>query len=136
MEELKSFFHSKGLEAKDIPKGLIAHEILGLGILMTAWAGCYFIRPTATILSIAKDNPWLKFKTGGAKNTWQVAQEKAKRSQLVNFVKNSKYLSNQRAQQVSVSFAESYLLRKMLMPILIPLKFWLAYKIVVLSKKI
>ena len=135
MEELKSFFHSKGLEAKDIPKGIIAHEILGLGILVTAWTGCYFIRPTATILNTAKNNPWLKFKIGGAKNTWQVAQEKARKSKLVNFVKNSKYLSNQRAQQVTISFAESYLLRKMLMPILIPLKFWLAYEIVVRSKK-
>ena len=135
MEELKSFFHSKGLEAKDIPKGIIAHEILGLGILITGWAGCYFIRPTATLLNIAKNNPWLKFKSGGSTNTWLVAQERARTSKLVNLVKNSKYLSNQRAHYVSISFAESYLLRKLLIPILVPLKFWLAYEIVVISKK-
>ena len=136
MEELKLFFTSKGLEAKDIPKGVVAHEILGLTILVSAWAGCYIIRPTATILRLTKSNSWLKSSVSGSSNAWQVAQEKARKSKLVTLVNNSKYLSNQRAQQVSVAFAESYLLRKLLMPILIPLKFWLAFEMVVLSKKI
>ena len=134
MEELKSFFASKGLEAKDIPKGIVVHEILGLGILLSAWAGCYITRPTATILTISKSNLWLKTNAIGSSNKWQAAQEKARKSKLVSLVNSSKYLSNLKAQQVTVSFAESYLIRKLLMPLLIPLKFWLAFKIVMLSK--
>ena len=135
MEELKSFFISKGLDAKDIPKGIIAHEVLGLGILVSAWAGCYLIRPTSTFLNVIKNNTWVKANVRGSENAWQVAQEKARKSKLVNFVNRSRFLSNQKAQKVSVSFAESYLLRKLLMPILIPLKFWLAFEIVIQLKK-
>ena len=31
---------------KDITKGVIAHEVLGVGVLAGFWAGCYFVRPS------------------------------------------------------------------------------------------
>ena len=34
MEEIKSYFESKGLGAKDITKGVIAHEVLGIGVML------------------------------------------------------------------------------------------------------
>ena len=137
MDELKSFFHSKGLEAKDIPKGIIAHELLGIGVLVSAWAGCYFVRPTANLVKIAKRSPWITSRsTLRHKTVWQSAEDRAKSSKLLKFVNNSKYLSNKKAQAISVAFVESYVLRKILMPILIPLKFFLAFKTVLILKKI
>ena len=133
MEELKSFFHSKGLEAKDIPKGIIAHEVLGIGILAAAWAGCYLVRPTASLVGIAKRSPWIASKSS-FRSIWESAEERAKSSRLLKFVKESKYLSNRKVQKLSTAFVESYVLRKILMPILIPLKFWLAFEIVLLFK--
>ena len=133
MDELKAFFHSKGLEPRDIPKGIIAHEVLGIGILLSAWAGCYIVRPSSNLVKIAKRSPWI-VSNSSSKSIWQSAEERAKKSRLLKFVNESKYLSNKKAQNVSMAFVESYVLRKILMPILIPLKFWLAFEIVVLLK--
>ena len=135
MEELKAFFASKGVEPKDIPKGIVAHEVLGMGILASAWTCCYIVRPTATLYRISGTSHRIKINTTGLSNSWRAAQEKANNSKIVRFVNSSKYLSSQKAQRLSVAFAESYLLRKLLMPILVPLKFWLSFKIVLLSKK-
>ena len=135
MEELKAFFASKGIEPKDIPKGIVAHEVLGIGILVSAWACCYIVRPTATLYRIARTSRRIKINTTGLSKSLHTAQEKANNSNIVKFVNSSKYLSSQKAQLLSVAFAESYLLRKLLMPVLVPLKFWLSFKMVVLSKK-
>ena len=135
MDELKAFFSSKVIEPKDIPKGIVAHEMLGIGILVSAWAGCYVVRPTATLYRISKTSHGIKINTTGLSNSLRAAQEKANNSKIVRFVNSSKYLSSQKAQLLSVAFAESYLLRKLLMPVLVPLKFWLSFKMVLLSKK-
>ena len=136
MEELKAFFASKGIEPKDIPKGIVAHEILGVGVLVSAWACCYIARPSATLYRISRTNHRIKINTTNISNSLRDAQEKANKSKIVRFVNSSKYLSSQKAQRLSVAFAESYLIRKLLMPLLIPLKFWLSFRIVLLSKKL
>ena len=135
MEELKAFFSSKGVEPKNIPKGIVAHEVLGIGILVSAWTCHYIVKPTATLHRISRKNHAIKINSTGISNSWRAAQEKANNSKIVRFVNSSKYLSSQKAQRLSVAFAESYLLRKSLMPVLVPLKFWLSFKIVLLSKK-
>ena len=135
MEDLKAFFASKGIEPKDIPKGIVAHEMLGIGILASAWACCYIVRPTASLYRISRTSHKIKINTTGLSNSLRAAQEKANNSKIVRFVNSSKYLSSQKAQRLSVAFAESYLLRKLLMPVLVPLKFWLSFKMVLLSKK-
>ena len=35
-------------EASHYNAGLVVHEVLGLGVLATAWAGCYLLRPSGT----------------------------------------------------------------------------------------
>ena len=64
MEEIKSFFTSRGLGTSELAKGLVIHEVpssfqtaseyekityqvLGVAILFSAWGGCYFLRPSA-----------------------------------------------------------------------------------------
>ena len=54
MEQLKNCFHTKVLEPKDNPKGMIAHEVLGIGVLLSAWTGCYIIHPDFKLARIAK----------------------------------------------------------------------------------
>ena len=67
MEEIKSFFTSRGLGTSELAKGLVIHEVptfcqnaseyekitfqvLGVAILFSAWGGCYFLRPSARFL--------------------------------------------------------------------------------------
>ena len=56
-------------------------------------------------------------------------------SKLVNMVNKSKYISGTRAPEIGVAFAESYFLRKLLMPILVPAKLWLSYRLVLGLKR-
>ena len=69
MEEIKSFFTSRGLGTSELAKGLVIHEVpssfqtaseygkityqvLGVAILVSAWGGCYFLRPSARSLPL------------------------------------------------------------------------------------
>ena len=57
------------------------------------------------------------------------------KSRLVNGIRESKYISSDLASSLAISFGESYFLRKLCMPILVPLKLWLTYEILMLTKQ-
>ena len=57
-----------------------------------------------------------------------------KTSRLLKSVSGSRYLSGLNTGRLAVSFGESYFLRKLLMPLLVPLKLWASYRIVLLVK--
>merc|ERR550519_52326 len=61
---------------------------------------------------------------------WIEAEKRMNSSKLVKMVNNSKYISESRAPGIGVAFAESYFLRKLMMPVLVPLKLWASYQIV------
>ncbi len=43
---VSAFINFLDIGPKDITKGIIAHEVLGVGVLAGFWAGCYFVRPS------------------------------------------------------------------------------------------
>ena len=57
MEETKKYFAAKGIDASDITKGIIIHEVLGVSLLVGFWAGCYVMRPSGRKDIFHKINP-------------------------------------------------------------------------------
>ena len=58
-----------------------------------------------------------------------------KHSRILKSVRDSKYLSSKTGKELAVSFGESYFLRKLSLPVLVPLKLWLTYELVVLGEE-
>ena len=88
MESVKAFFKSKGTElnAKTVGKALVIHEILGVSVLVSAWAACWAVKPSKhflDILQIRKIDQWKK------------AQERIKHSKLLkhNFLSSREHVS-------------------------------------------
>merc|ERR1719228_1199975 len=63
---------------------------------------------------------------------WEQAQARISVSPLANRI--SRLAPQGKAAAVGLAFGESVFLRKLLMPILVPLKLWIALQLVLLSK--
>merc|ERR1719180_559196 len=63
---------------------------------------------------------------------WEKAQQRINVSPLVARI--SGLVPRGRAAAVGLAFGESLFLRKLLMPVLVPLKLWVALQLVLLSK--
>ena len=123
MESVKAFFQSQGteLKAKTVGKALLIHEILGVTVLVAAWGACWAVKPSKhflNMLQIRKTDQWKK------------AQERMKHSKLLKHVRESRYVSSKTGSELAVAFGESYFLRKLGMPVLVPAKLWLTYELV------
>ena len=128
MESVKAFFNSKGTElnAKTVGKALVIHEILGVSVLVSAWAACWAVKPSKhflDILQIRKIDQWKK------------AQERIKHSKLLKHIRGSRFVSSKTGSELAVAFGESYFLRKLGMPVLVPLKLWLTYELVMTGER-
>merc|ERR1719490_687393 len=67
------------------------------------------------------------------KNTqWEKAQQRINVSPLVSRI--SGLVPQGKAAAVGLAFGESLFLRKLLMPVLVPLKLWVALQLVLMSK--
>jgi len=125
MEEVKQYFASKGLEAKDIPKGVLLHEVLGLGVLLSVWGGCYLMKPSGRFLqTLQKTQPQL----------WKKAETRMETSKLLSKIRSSKFVSSSQGTRLVVAFGEGYFIRKLLVPVLVPLKLWVAVVAVIALK--
>ena len=121
---MREFFHSKGtdLNAKTVGKALVIHEILGLTVLVSAWAACWAVKPSKHFLNILQVRKTAQ---------WRKAQERMQDSKLLKRVRESRYVSSKTGSELAVAFGESYFLRKLGLPVLVPLKLWLTYELVV-----
>ena len=125
MEELKQFLVSKGVTAGDLGKAVIIHEVLGVSILLTAWAGCWAVKPSKHLVRA------LQLRQS---EQWRRLEPRIQQSKFVKMIKESKHLSPKTAGDLTIAFGESYFLRKLAMPVLIPLKLWLTYELVIMTK--
>merc|ERR1719347_909840 len=123
MEEIKSFFASRGLGTSELAKGLVIHEVLGVAILFSAWGGCYFMRPSARFMAVLKNKNHKQ---------WKQAQARISVSPLASRI--SGLVPQGKAAAVGLAFGESVFLRKLFMPILVPLKLWIALQLVLMLK--
>ena len=124
MEELKKYLTSRDISASDVTKAVVIHEVLGVSVMVSAWALCWAVKPSKNLLNILQVRRSVQ---------WLRAQEKMQTSNLLNRIRESKYVSSQTATNLGIAFGESYFLRKLCMPILVPLKLWLTYELLILS---
>ena len=124
MEELKKYLTSRDISASDVTKAVVIHEVLGVSVMFSAWALCWAVKPSKNLLNILQVRRSVQ---------WLRAQEKMQTSNLLNRIRESKYVSSQTATNLGIAFGESYFLRKLCMPILVPLKLWLTYELLILS---
>ena len=124
MEELKKYLTSRDISASDVTKAVIIHEVLGVSVMVSAWAACWAVKPSKHLLSILQIRKSVQ---------WGRAQEKMQKSNLLKRIRESKYVSSETATSLGIAFGESYFLRKLCMPILVPLKLWLTYELLILS---
>ena len=125
MEELKKYLTSRDISASDVTKAVVIHEVLGVSVMVTAWAACWAVKPSKRLLNILQIRKSVQ---------WTKAQEKMQKSNLLKRIRESKYVSSETATSLGIAFGESYFLRKLCMPILVPLKLWLTYELLILSR--
>ena len=125
MEELKKYLTSRDISASDVTKAVVIHEVLGMSVMVTAWAACWAVKPSKSLLNILQIRKSVQ---------WTKAQEKMQKSNLLKRIRESKYVSSETATSLGIAFGESYFLRKLCMPILVPLKLWLTYELLILSR--
>ncbi|KAF8561738.1 hypothetical protein P879_08291 [Paragonimus westermani] len=93
---------------------LATHEALGLGLLVGFWFGCYKFQPLRKCMHLAPEPVRSSYKKGmiwSAKKLQRVPQLVRQRTD---------------PQRLLVSGAESFVLRKLLTPVTVPLKIYLA----------
>lgn len=123
MDEVKKFFTARGIGTSDLAKGLVVHEVLGVAILFSAWGGCYIMRPSTRLMTVLKRK----------KSTqWEKAQQRINVSPIVSRI--SRLVPEGKAAAVGLAFGESLFFRKLLVPVLVPLKLWVALQIILLLK--
>ena len=125
MEELKKYLTSRDISARDVTKAVVIHEVLGVSVMVTAWAACWAVKPSKRLLNILQIRKSVQ---------WSKAQEKMQKSNLLKRIRESNYVSSETATSLGIAFGESYFLRKLCMPILVPLKLWLTYELLILSR--
>lgn len=119
-------FEETGLTAMDIPKALVIHETLGIGLLGSAWAGCYHLEPTMR-----------GFAAFGSASTPMIESMESARSKLLRWSSwTSRVPLLRRADQAKllVSLAESSVARKLIAPATVPLKLWASCYITLLLR--
>ena len=125
MEELKKYLTSRDISASDVTKAVVIHEVLGMSVMVTAWAACWAVKPSKRLLNILQIRKSVQ---------WTKAQEKMQKSNLLKRIRESNYVSSETATSLGIAFGESYFLRKLCMPILVPLKLWLTYELLILTR--
>ncbi|GAB5373332.1 hypothetical protein AAMO2058_001742100 [Amorphochlora amoebiformis] len=122
------FFEKRGydpsiLSVSGMAAGLATHELLGFSWLFGSWTICYKLQPARHLASVG---PWSNSETV---RNWReqgkdFSSRLRKRPAMVWF-SNKTSLDSVR---FAASGAESYVLRKCLWPVTIPLKIYLAYR--------
>ena len=122
---LRALLARQGLGPGDLPKAVVVHEGLGLAVLGGAWAACLAASPSSRLFAALQER---------RATEWAAARARARSSGLVRWAA-TRTTTTSTAARLGVAFAESFFLRKLCAPVLVPAKLWLTYKIIILSKK-
>lgn len=108
----------KGISVADVPTAVVVHEAAGLGVMMAAWAACFYARPTRALYrSAALQRAAPSFR---ARADALVARVRASRAFEV--------VSRRVSERVAVALAESSVVRRAVSPVTVPLKLWVTWK--------
>jgi len=144
---LEAYFASHGIGIGDVPKAIFIHEFVGLGLLASIWLLCYAAQPSSKILpplrvALQSRGLWkrttpLNTSTSNAPlGDFAKALARAEKRLASSSALKSPYFPQalrRNPRRLAVSLAESVVLRNAARPATIPLKLWIAWKIVVWS---
>merc|ERR1719222_288556 len=65
---------------------------------------------------------------------WSASEKRMESSALLKKIKQSRIISSVQGTRLVISYVEGTFLRKLLMPVLVPAKLWIAAQIVIKSK--
>ena len=132
MGRLKEWFAEKDLKVTDVPLALAYHEVLGLGTLAAWWALCYAATPTARVLNAVRGVQPRAVAAGSAvfrRGVGAVAFSAPRRRLPFGRALRGK-------ERLAGSLVESSAIRAAIKPVTLPLKLWLSYELVMLTKRL
>src|SRR5437016_4338754 len=129
MNRIHDYFKKHHIEESDIPKAFVLYKSLGLGVFVTVFTTCYIIKPTQRYMH--------KHPFNVIPNIFK-AHTPILYTGVLNFVdKQAHMLANSKyfkpipqflgldPYATTIALTETALIRKILMPITIPIKFWI-----------
>ena len=123
-ERFENYMNEMGLSPSDVPKAVIIHEGLGLGLLGGIWAACFAVQPSVRVVrplraAVGGSLPGEE-RLGGQFEAAMVSMEQ----RVKRYVP-----AGSDPRRLVVSLAESAVARNLARPVTIPLKLWLTYRI-------
>ena len=133
---LTAYFSEHDLALSDVPKAVLVHEGIGLGLLVGIWGSCFAVRPTHRILEPLRQASWapsfLKGHSSSASSSSSSASFQAALAAAEARVAGARWVpAGVDPRRLVVSLAESVVIRNLVRPVTIPLKLWMTYSIVV-----
>lgn len=122
MERLKQRFADDGVAPRDLPLAFAVHEVLGLGMALGWWGLCYQVRPSAGPLAAATRAAATALPAAAA--AYQAALTRASAR-----VAAAPWLPGDPGR-LTVSLAESIVVRAALKPATFVFKLWATYQVV------
>ncbi|KAJ1492352.1 hypothetical protein T484DRAFT_1771689 [Baffinella frigidus] len=124
VQQWKNFFAERGVGPEDIPKALVVHEAVGMSWFAGSWAVCYAVQPARFLAS--------KVSAERAHQAFQAAERKL--HSWSTFLDRVPGLRSANRARLVVSLAESSIIRKVALPVTVPLKLWVAWQAVTLAR--
>ena len=133
MEKADHYLLEHGLTPSDLPKAVLVHEGLGIGLLAGVLAACYGVQPTKRFVAAYDRDLMIRMmiRADALVNKFPVfvtARTDPQRLLVRVWSRRASLGVGPPAWQVSV--AESLLVRNALRPLTIPLKLWVTWQIV------
>jgi hypothetical protein len=116
MGKSKDLFSKFDLHAKDIPKAILIHELLGIAMLAITWTACYHIQFSKF--------PVIKNRLNQIAT--MIPQQVSQSFSRLPYMDTKEILQS----RIGSSYLESSCLRKLIRPVTLPAKILLTYKLV------
>jgi hypothetical protein len=127
MEDAKRWLIEKGLVASDLPKAAVIHEVMGLTYLGGLWGCCYWVQPTAFIAA--------RFSTESVNQSAMAKRMKEALEQAERKLLSWKaWVPVTEPRRLVVSLGESLFIRTATRPVMVPIKMWLTWQLILMSK--
>ncbi|KAJ1468205.1 hypothetical protein T484DRAFT_1984840 [Baffinella frigidus] len=104
-ERLEKYLKDRNIKLIDIPKALLLYELTSIGVMGAFWVGCYVLQPTRRGMVVA---------TAAA---------------LAKGDKVTRGSNSLLAKRLATSYAEGFVARAALKPLIIPAKLFLTWKL-------
>jgi hypothetical protein len=125
--DAKQWLLDKGLVATDLPKAVVMHEAMGLTYLVGLWGCCYWVQPSSFIVSRLSSQP--SSQSSMAKKMQEALGQAERKLRTWK-----SWLPVTEPRRLVVSLGESLFVRTVTRPVLVPIKMWLTWQLILMNK--